>query len=150
MLKAGDHLARKEAPAIARRTFTITAKFDTGLATNGVLVAQGGSALGYALYLADGRLHFTVRSRAKVITASTASVVTGAHTAVARLDAKGALTLTLDGQPSANANASGPVGAMPVDGLDVGADTGGAVGPYRGPNPFGGTIESVLIELDSP
>ena len=28
------------------------------------------------------------------------------------------------------------------------ATTGGAVGPYRGPNKFSGIIESVVVEID--
>lgn len=149
-LKAGEHLSRAEAPAIARRGFTITAKFDTAAAKDGVIVAQGGSAMGYALYLAEGKLHFIVRSRAGPATASTTATVTGAHTAVARLDATGALTLALDGQPPDSAKTRGPIGAMPLDGLDVGSDDGGAVGPYSSPNKFAGIIESITIELASP
>jgi hypothetical protein len=148
VLKAGDQLDRAQAPAIAGRAFTITAKFAADQAKDGVLVAQGGSANGYALYLADGKLHFTVRSRAGVATVSTARVATGARTAVARLDAKGTLTLALDGQPAVTATTRGSITAMPADGLDVGADTGGAVGPYAASNPFSGIIESITIELD--
>jgi hypothetical protein len=150
VLKAGDHLDREQAPDIAGRAFTITAKFDTGSAANGVIVAQGGSAIGYALYLADGKLHFTVRSRAGQATASTPKVVTGTHTTVARLDANGTLSLSLEGQPAVTATTRGPIAAMPVDGLDVGSDTAGAVGPYQAPNPFSGIIESLIIELASP
>jgi hypothetical protein len=36
---------------------------------------------------------------------------------------------------------------MPVDGLDVGQDAGGLVGPYGEENGFGGSIESVHIQL---
>jgi arylsulfatase len=148
-LKAGDHLDRDEAPAIAGRGFTVTAKFDTGSARDGVLVAQGGSTLGYALFLADGKLIFLVRSRAGVTSAATAGAITGAHTAVARLDASGALSLTLDDQRATSAKAGSLIATSPADGLDVGADEGGAVGPYRVPNKFSGMIESVTLELDS-
>ena len=37
----------------------------------------------------------------------------------------------------------------PADGLDVGSDEGGAVGPYSTPNKFAGTIEFITIELDA-
>lgn len=150
VLKAGDRLSREQAPAIAGRAFTITAKFDTGVARNGVIVAQGGTANGFALYLVDGKLHFIVRSSAGIGAASTTITVAGAHTAIARLDVNGALTLKLDGQIAGTASTHGPISAMPVDGLDVGADTGGAVGSYRAPNPFTGAIQSVVIELDDP
>ena len=115
-----------------------------------MLVAQGGTANGYALFLAGGRLHFIVRSRAGGGTASTAASVAGAHTAIARVDAAGTLTLSFDGQPAVSASARGPTSAMPSDGLEVGSDDGGAVGPYQGPNPFGGSIESIVIDLAAP
>ena len=37
---------------------------------------------------------------------------------------------------------------MPADGLDVGEDAGGLVGPYKEENGFGGRIESVHIKLE--
>jgi len=147
-LKSGDRLARIDAPAIAGRGFTVTAKFDTKAARTGVIVAQGGLAIGYTLYLAEGKFHFLARSRAGTATASTSEVVTGAHTAVARVDASGTVTLQLDGQPPVPAPTRISIAAMPVDGLQVGADEGGAVGPYAAPNPFAGAIESVTIELE--
>ena len=149
-LKAGDQLGRSEAPAIAGKGFTITAKFDTKDAREGIIVAQGGSSLGYSLFLAGGKLTFLVRSRAGVARATTSGSIAGAHTAIARLDASGALSLMLDGKPAAAATASGPISAMPSDGLEVGADEGGVVGPYSAPNKFNGTIESITIQLDTP
>ncbi len=150
MLKVGDHLDRSEAPAIVGRGLTITAKFDASTAKTGVLVAQGGSTHGYALFLADGQLHFVVRSRAGVATASAPGLRTGAHTATARLDAAGTLTLALDGQPAVTASARVRIAAQPADGLDVGSDEGGAVGPYAAPNRFTGTIGAITLELDPP
>ena len=94
-------------------------------------------------------MHFVVRSRAGVSIASTPGVVTSAHTAIARLGDSGTLTLTLDDQPVVTATTRGLITAQPADGLDVGSDEGGAVGPYSTPNKFTGTIESITIELDA-
>jgi len=149
VLKAGDHLGRGEAPAIAARAFTITARFDTGTATDGVLAAQGGSARGYALYLADGKLNFAVRGRSGLATVSTPAKLQGRHSTVAKLDPEGKLTLMVDALPAVTA-AGSLIAMMPADGLDVGADKGGAVGPYRAPNEFTGVIDSVVIELEAP
>jgi hypothetical protein len=146
--KAGDHLDRDAVPAIAGRAFKLTAKFDTRSTQSGVLLAQGGSAHGYALYLADGKLHFTVRSRAGATTVSTSEKVTGAHTATARLEYSGSITLQMDDQPASMATARGLITVQPADGLDVGSDEGGAVGPYKTPNKFTGTIEVITLELD--
>jgi arylsulfatase len=149
VLKAGDHLARPQAPAVAGRGFTITAKFEASEARNGVLIAQGGTAHGYALFFAEGKLTFLVRSTAGVASIATPDTLTGAHRAVARLDSAGALTLSVDGQPAIQGATRGAISVMPGDGLDVGEDRGPAVGPYKSPNKFGGTIQSVVLELDA-
>lgn len=150
VLKAGDRLERDKSPAVAGRAFTITAKFDTRGAKDGVIIAQGGSAHGYAMFLVDGRLSFLVRSGSGVATATASRAISGVHVAVARLDRNGKLSLALDGQPAASADTRGPMTTMPVDGLDVGCDTAGAVGPYKAPNRFIGEIEEVVVELDAP
>ena len=41
----------------------------------------------------------------------------------------------------------GPLVEIPVDGLEVGRDEKGAVGPYETPNAYGGKIQSVRIEV---
>jgi hypothetical protein len=142
-----DHLRRAAAPNIAGRAFTITATFDAK-APQGVIVAQGGTARGYTLFLQDGKLTFLIREADQTTSVATREPVNGAHTAVATFDKSGTLTLALDGQPAGSAKAPALIDTMPVDGLDVGSDTAGAVGPYSGENKFQGTIESVKIELN--
>ncbi len=147
VLKAGDRLAREQAPAIVGRGFGVTVKFVASGRT-GVLVAQGGSVHGYTLFVNAGKISFAVR-RGGVMTSVSADLTTpGPHTASANLEMSGAMTLMLDGQLAAQGAAPGPLAVMPRDALNVGADEGGAVGPYAAPNRFGGTIESVVIELD--
>ena len=148
-LKQGDHLNREQAPAVVRRGFRITAKFNA-TAPSGVLVAQGGRTHGYALFLQDGKLTFLIRAGGLATSVQTEAAVAGPHTAVARLDPGGTLTLTLDGKPPAEAKAPSTLTAMPVDGLEVGSDRGGLVGPYSENNAFSGAIDSVIIELEGP
>jgi len=146
-LKMGDHLLRRQAPAIAGRAFTVTARFDARQ-PDGVIVAQGGVARGFALFLDHGKLTFLVRPiGGEAASIATASTVQGVHTAVARLQKDGVLSLVLDGQPVAQGKAQGLIREMPIDGLDVGCDTAGLVGPYTAENKFAGSIESVLVEL---
>ena len=152
-LKAGDRLERNQAPAISGRGVTVTVKFDTKnpaggpIANDGVLLAHGGTANGYALYLKGGKLTFTVRAANKATTVATAAAVSGTHTAVAKLAADGAVSLTVDQDPPVNGKAGGPIPKAPLDGLDVGSDQGGLVGAYTAENKFAGTIESVVVEL---
>jgi len=146
-LKHGDHLERAAAPAIGGRGFTLTTDFDAK-GDSGVIVAHGGVAHGYALYLAKGKLTFLIRAGGEVGRITTSEAVTGTHTAVAKLTAEGALTLKLDGKLVAEGKAPKALTAMPVDGLDVGSDSGGLVGDYSEANAFAGNVKSVSIELD--
>jgi arylsulfatase len=146
-LKMDDHLRRAEAPNIAGRPFTITATFDAK-APNGVIVAQGGTARGFTLFLQDGKLNFLIRTADQTTTVTTHDPVTGPHTVIATFDKSGTLTLALDNQSVGSAKAPSLIETMPMDGLDVGSDTAGAVGPYSGDNKFQGTIDSVRIELN--
>ncbi len=149
-LKKGDHLGRNKAPAIAKRGFAITAKFN-GAAPDGVLIAQGGVAQGYTLFFDKaGNLNFLERVGGVATTITSPDPVTGSHTAIARLGSDRSLTLTVDGKVVAQGQTPALIASQPVDGLDVGSDTAGAVGPYETPNPFTGDIESVVVELEAP
>jgi arylsulfatase len=143
-LKAGDQLPRGSAPTIAGRAFSVSAIFEAA-GSNGVIVAQGGSSHGYSLYVQDGRLVFAIRRGGQLTAITTKEPVAGRHEAVARLLDGGRLTLEIDGRPQGTAEAGGWL-QMPVDGLEVGADHGGAVGSYAAPNEFRGRIESVFVE----
>jgi arylsulfatase A-like enzyme len=148
VLQSGQRLSRQHAPAIARRAFEITASFTADDATHGVLIAHGGNARGYSLYIADHQLHWLVREQGGSTTTSTPlPTPAGSHTAVARLSADGTLSLQLDQQPPTTNHAPTLLHAMPGDGLEVGADEGGAVGPYAAPNRFRGSIQSIRITL---
>lgn len=142
-LKSGETLARNRAPALVGRPFTITAQFDSSADTTGVVVAQGGTQLGYTLFVQDGKLTFLLRTEGQT-SAISLPLMPGAHTAVASLSATNELKLVLDGQ-TATGTAKAKITRQPVDGLDVSRDTAGAVGPYKAPFAFTGTVRSVEI-----
>jgi arylsulfatase len=145
-LKDGDHLERADAPNIAGRAFTVTAHFDSA-GKDGVIVAQGGTAHGFALYVANGRLVFALRRGNALIATPGVLVSAGLQKARASVAQDGSLSLILNDREPVTARASGTLQQMPVDGLDVGQDAGGLVGPYGEENGFGGSIESVHIQL---
>jgi arylsulfatase len=149
-LKKGDSLRRRQAPTVVGRGFTITVRFDAK-APGGVVVAQGGVAQGYTLFLdKEGKLTFLVRANSEAATVVSPQPVTGPHTVVARLGTDRSLTLTLDGQVVAQGQTPKLITAQPLDALNVGSDEAGAVGPYETPFPFNGSIESVTIDLEAP
>ena len=146
-LKGGEHLSRSHSPAVAGRGFTLTAAFDAA-GPNGVLAAQGGSAVGYTLFLQSGKLTFLLHEADRTTRIATAQTVTGAHTVTARLGPTGTMSLSLDGRPAVTGKAPGLLTQMPIDGLDVGSDQGSPVGPYGAANAFPGTVQSVTVELE--
>jgi len=146
-LKSGDVLDEATAPAIAGRAFGVAAKVD-GLDANskGVVVAQGGSNHGWALYFAEGRMHFSSMRSGERVTASADLPESGA----ALLEAKvleDRLVLRADGKRIGLLECAPILGSHPLDGLEVGKDGGGLVGTYPEDNSFTGTIESVEVHL---
>ena len=65
----------------------------------------------------------------------------------ATLDKMGTMILSVNGKMVASGQADGALASMPGDGLQVGRDKGGAVGDYRSPFAFKGTIEKAKVEL---
>ena len=113
---------------------------------DGVLVAQGGSALGYSLFVKDGVLHFATRHQGKLSIVSSKAKLSDAEKVLVKFRASGEVTLSVDGEELAKGEVPGAI-PMPIDGLEVGRDEGGVVGEYSAPFAFEGTIDSVVAEL---
>jgi arylsulfatase len=146
-LTGGDSLPRTRAPMVAGRPVRVAAAVEAK-GPDGVIVAQGGTSLGWALYLAGGRAAFAVRSKGKgTFVVAPDPLPAGRADVGATLAADGTVTLTVGGRTVATGKADGPVASMPLDGLEVGRDDGGAVGPYAAPNVFKGRIEKVVIDV---
>ncbi|MEZ6066415.1 MAG: arylsulfatase [Planctomycetaceae bacterium] len=148
VLTSDADLPQSDAPAIAQRGFRV----DVDLAapgTAGVLVAQGGDAHGFVMYLQDGELRFGV-CRDGVYSEVAAKLVAAVKgtTLTARLAADGKVTLSRDDERIGQHTVAGLVTSMPVDGLQVGRDLNGTVGDYVAPFAFDGAISEVRIELD--
>ena len=143
--KEPGHFAGNDAPLILTRAFTITATFDTQ-DQDGVIIAQGGVVHGYALYVESGELWFALRRLSVLTTVSGGKVSAGRQSVTATLSKAGELALARDGNAPATAQAAGTITVQPMEGLDIGADHGAPVGPYKVPNTFGGMIEMVSLK----
>jgi hypothetical protein len=145
IFNGGERLNSDVAPQIANRGIVITATVEAA-DQDGVIVAQGGLAHGYTLYVQDGELFFGARRAQTLTTVPGGKLGAGRHTITANWTKTGELGLTVDGGPPVIAKAAGAITVTPTDGLDVGADRYAAVGPYATPNTFGGTIERVSLK----
>lgn len=141
-------LKREQSPNIAGKGFTVEVSLAKA-GRNGVLVSQGGVKQGWVLYQADGTLHFAIRRPKKLSTISLGGPLPPeAKKVTASLSRDGVLQFAIDGNPVAAGDGFEKVVAeVPVDGLQIGRDDGGAVGEYEGPFEYDGEIEKVVIEL---
>lgn len=143
-LKPGADLPQDKSPMINGKAFSVIVTLQQP-GTEGVLVSQGGSAAGYVLYQKDGLVHFGIRRGGKLSTVSGSAPKTtkSFHVIVAK---DGLVTGTADGTKLFSGQQS-LLNTMPIDGLQIGKDTGGRVGDYNTDFEYNGTIQNVRIEI---
>ncbi|MCB9881985.1 MAG: sulfatase-like hydrolase/transferase [Planctomycetes bacterium] len=146
-LRGDARLARERAPHLTGRSVEVVARFEHA-GEDGVIVAQGGSSLGVALYVQDGRLAWAIRRSGMLATfVDEEPLPLGFHTVRVVYPAEGHVRLHLDDVLHAEGESPGALDGMPIDGLEVGCDEAGAVGPYPAPFAYGGAIRSVVVRL---
>ena len=113
---------------------------------NGVVVARGGPAQGYTLYLKGGRPHFAVRVNSEVHDVGARQRVVGAWTHLAGvLTADEELAVYVNGELAATGRSEGLIASEPSQAMEIGADDGGAVADYTSPYAFTGLIDEVRV-----
>jgi arylsulfatase A-like enzyme len=145
LLSGGDSLTREQSPNVAERPFTATIEI-TSPGSEGVLLAQGGTAAGYSLYLSSSRLWFAIRRQGELhVLEGLAPESVGEL----RLDVSqdGHVRVTLSDRELLTGTIPGLLTTMPIDGLQVGYDAGGIVGRYAAEFPFDGKIGKVKFVL---
>lgn len=147
-LKGHDELSGSAAPRIAERAFSVAVQLAAPPSGDGVIVAHGGAAHGWSIFVREGALCFAVRRANKLTLAKVEPATARALTQfTATLAADGKMTLTAEERTLASASAGGVIAKNPVDGLQLGCDAAGAVGDYQGPFAYAGAITSVLITM---
>lgn len=146
-LKADADLSQEKAPFVQGRALEVSVSVKTA-ATDGVLLAHGGSSHGYSLYMKNGVLTFATRHGGKltVIKADQSTELSG-NTVSVTLGKDGQVELRARDEVIGKGKTSGPMTQMPLDGLQVGSDATGAVGEYTAPFAFEGTISSAQVKL---
>ncbi len=145
---SGDVLTGAGAPRVAGRPLDISADLDAA-GQDGVIIAQGGAANGYAVFIKDGKLSFAVREASTLTTIAARDPLGTGHFQVhATLAQSGALALTVDGKPVADGKAGGLIPKQPRAALTVGKAGNGAVADYPasgGPNE---KVSNVIVKAD--
>lgn len=144
-LKIGDTLDADSAPQVAGQPIAITCQVEPK-AQNGVIVAQGGSAVGYAVYLKNNRLVFAVRrSASEIIRITSADIPPGRVAVEARLASDGTMSMTVNGKAAATGKAGGVIGRQPMEDFCVGHDNKVPLDDYDGQTRFAGSIEQLKV-----
>jgi arylsulfatase A len=143
-VKKGDTYESGSAPAIAKRAFRVTARI-SGDSPSGVILAHGGSSIGYSLYAKDGKVTFAVRHESNQIVRVSSPLVSAGNSLVASL---------ADGHLSLRVNSGKPVQAKsallnrhPMEALCVGHDDRNPLDDAAPGGAFSGTIESASVEF---
>ena len=148
--KAGDSIPAAASPAIASAPLAVTVE-TTSDGSDGVIVAQGGSAAGWALYLQDERLKFTTRVRGQETTFETDPPAVSEPTTIsALLSEDGAMRMHVGQELQQVVMAPSVIPNAPGDGLDVGRDRKSPVGTYQSPFPWSGEVHKVTVAVGEP
>ncbi len=146
-LQAGADVSAKDALDIAGKGIEIHATIKD-LGRDGVIIAQGGAAEGYSLYMKGGHLTFATRhGKQLTVVAAKDELTAGNRSVGAILGKDGMVTLMADEKPIGSGKVPGPIKAKPKAGMQVGRNANAAVGDYEAPFAFTGEIGEVTVKL---
>ncbi|MBL7223492.1 MAG: PQQ-binding-like beta-propeller repeat protein [Candidatus Brocadiae bacterium] len=113
---------------------------------DGVVVARGGPAHGYALFLQKGQPQFAVRVSDKVYQVGAKQAVVGKWTHLAGVLApEKTLEIYVNGKLAGTGKAAGFIAEDPAQTMEIGADDAGGVADYRSPFALTGLIDEVRV-----
>ena len=145
-LKPGDVVKSDSAPRIGGQAFSLTYRVETELRET-IILAHGGSALGYALHMKDGRVVFSVRTSMDRVTDVQSEPIQGAVAIKASVAKDGTLALTVGDQKAVTAKAPGPIPRQPQEDFCVGLDNGQPVAMYSKGKPFAGKLTDLSVTV---
>jgi arylsulfatase A-like enzyme len=157
-------VSNKIAPRILNRPHSITATVDMANGAEGVLVAQGSSSGGYALYVKDHKLHYAYNFLGvqRFHVGTDATIADGKHELRVQLEPTGPADLAhgkgtparaqlyIDGKLAGQGDlpVTIPLDIGITDGLSCGRDEGSAVTTdYRAPFAFTGRLEKIVVDV---
>lgn len=115
-------------------------------APDGVVIARGGPAQGFALIVREGIPRFIVRVGSEMAIASGKEKLGGEWTHLAAVLGEDlSMRLFVNGQIAGKARASSLLQSDPKQGLQIGGDEGSAVGEYKSPYTFNGLIDEARL-----
>jgi len=142
----GTYTQFRNSPTLnpANQPITVEA-WVTSTRPQGVIIARGGPAAGFALSLRNGRPAFHLRTGDELTTiTANKRIVGGWHHVVGVLDKDKSMKIYVDGDLSAEGTASGLINTEPLQPMEIGTDGVSAVGNYK-VSQFTGIIDEVRL-----
>ena len=145
-LEPDANLPSGVAPMVAKKAFEV--EIQMGKQGNGILVAQGGDAHGWALSIENKVLRFFIRLNGKMESVAADQKLGDKEMKIqAMLHASGQVELYAGKRKLGRGMVSSLVKEMPQDGLQMGRDEGGRVGEYKDAFAFDGEIKKGRIKI---
>ncbi|NND96973.1 MAG: arylsulfatase [Pirellulaceae bacterium] len=144
-LTSDADLDRYAGPYIVGRSIEI--KADVNVQGDGVIVAQGGVTHGWALYVQASTVRFAMAVSGKRTVIDTGVKLSGKVQVRAKLLKSGDLTVSIGDDVVASQKIDPPLAEQPLDGLQVGRDNGGQVGPYKPPFALAGSVDKLVLQV---
>jgi len=151
-VEPGRVFPTNRAPDVTGGPFSVNATVKAG-ESGGVILAHGGSVVGYSLYLKDGKAVFAVRHPDRGVARVTAPMKSGENgrtRVTARVLADGTLRIALDGEQAASADGVGRLARHPAEPLCIGLDDRNPVDEESPAGRFRGEILEVRVEKGEP
>lgn len=147
-IKAGDAYGSGSAPAIAGKPFVIDCTIEAD-APSGIILAHGGSAVGYALYAKDGNIVFAVRHSSSEVHRVAIPAVAGKPIRIqAGLGTDGTLGLSLNESEAVTAKSRGLLGSHPMEDFCLGHDNRNPLDDEAPNQRFNGKILTARVVID--
>ena len=143
-LRVGDRVPGESAPRVAAKPLEISCTVATA-ARDGIVLAHGGNAVGYAIHLRNGKLLFEIRNGTKLdqVAADFPNSVNPVNI-TASLDPEGKLRLKVGDQPESIGSGT-QLSRQPQEALCVGMDDMIPVSNYSDNGSFAGRVENLRI-----
>ncbi|MEC5126807.1 sulfatase [Verrucomicrobiales bacterium BCK34] len=147
-LKNGSVLDPASVPDIAGKAFRIQCTVTTGEdPPEGVILAHGGSAVGYSLYAAGGKVIFTVRNNGRQMTRVETKFENGTSQISASLLKNGSTVLSVNNRQVSSVESSGLLHKHPQENFCVGHDDKNPVDESAPSGKFNGNISDISLMI---
>lgn len=137
-------------PDVAMKPFYVNAQVNAE-AKDGVIIAQGGGAYGFSLYVQGGVAHFAIRNSSQLaVVKGRGEIPLNKDIEISgRLTRAGTIEVLVDGKVVGKKPGM-VIEKVPSEGTSLGQDTGDAVSEYQSPMPFKGVIKGIQLFEGNP